>query len=406
MSSRKNTNVESFESIYKRLEEVLLANSGENEFEEIFKFVTLKLWEESRHTAFACSLNAANAILRKINAEWKEVLIETHFNVTQEQFAVCANIINSFDFYKEGYEGIDGIFEFIVSAEKKGTKGQYFTPRYIIDFCIKVLNPRPNENVLDPAAGSGAFLYHAHNHSNICGNHLWAFDFDNTAVRVARLLMYVACIDSVHVHKVNSLIKSSAQKHLISTGIAELSTTIEDILRIEKFKGMFDVIATNPPFAGDIIEQDIIDSYVVTQGKKHAERDVLFVERCIELLKPGGRMAIVLPDNIFGSAENEALRKWIYDRCRIVGVIGIPRNVFMPHTAVKTSMLFLKKREAPRIQNENIFFGISEKPGKDSRGKLLYLSEYEHTWKNVDHDLNDLYSDFTTFIQEEKIGWC
>ena len=405
MPSRKNTHLESFESIYKRLEEVLLANSGENEFEEIFKLVTLKLWEESRHTALVYSLNAANATLRKIDTEWKEVLLETHFNVTEEQFAVCANIINTFNFNKDGYEGIDGIFEFIVSSEKKGSKGQFFTPRYIIDFCIKVLNPQPNENFLDPAAGSGAFLYHAHNHSNIYGNNLWAFDFDSTAVRVARLLMYVAGIDSVHIHKANSLIKSSAQEHLIATGIAELSTTIEDILRIEKYKGAFDVIATNPPFAGEIIEQDIIDSYEITKGKKRAERDVLFVERCIKLLKPGGRMAIVLPDNIFGGTDNEALRKWIYENCRIVGVVGIPRNAFMPHTAVKTSILFLQKRETPRSQNENIFFGISEKPGKDSRGKILYLNENEHSWRNVDHDLNDIYSNFMTFIQEERIGW-
>lgn len=405
MPSRKNTNCETFESIYKRLEEVLLANSGENEFEEIFKFITLKLWEESRHTALVYSLNAANLTLRRIDTEWKEVLLETHFNVTEEQFAVCATIINAFDFYKDGYEGIDGIFEFIISAEKKGSKGQYFTPRYIVDFCIRILNPQANENILDPAAGSGAFLYHAHNHNSISGDHLWAFDFDNTAVRVARLLMYVADIDSVHIHKANSLIKSSAQEHLIATGIAELSTTIEDVLRIEKYKGAFDVIATNPPFGGEIIEQDIIDSYVITQGKKRAERDVLFVERCIELLKPGGRMAIVLPDNIFGGTENEMLRKWIYENCRIVGVVGIPRNAFMPHTAVKTSILFIKKREVPRHQNENIFFAISEKPGKDSRGKVIYINENERSWRNVDHDLNDIYMDFVKFIQEEKIGW-
>lgn len=56
-------------------------------------------------------------------------------------------------------------------------------------------------------------------------------------------------------------------------------------------------------------------------------------------------MSIVLPDNIFGSRETEDLRRWINEKCRIIGVVGIPRNTFMPHTAVKTSILFLQKRE-------------------------------------------------------------
>ena len=81
-------------------------------------------------------------------------------------------------------------------------------------------------------------------------------------------------------------------------------------------------------------------------------------------------MAIVLPDNIFGSKDNELLRRWIYDTCRVVGVVGIPRNSFMPHTAVKTSILFLQKREQQRNSTEEVFFGISELPGKDRRGNL------------------------------------
>ena len=86
-------------------------------------------------------------------------------------------------------------------------------------------------------------------------------------------------------------------------------------------------------------------------------------------------MAIILPDNIFGSKDNEVLRRWIYDTCRVVGVVGIPRNAFMPHTAIKTSILFLQKREQKRKFSEEVFFGISEQSGKDSRGNLLFKDE-------------------------------
>lgn len=397
----------SFEAIYKRLEEIMLANSGENEFEEIFKLLVLKLWTELKgnNEIFVSTIKDANIILSKIDKEWSGVLTETAFNISDEQFSVCLGIVNSFYFTADGYEGIDCIFEFIVSKEKKGSKGQYFTPRHIVDFCVKILNPKDGETVLDPAAGSGSFLYHSYRNGLINGKDLWGFDFDNTAVRVSRLLLHVAGIEKFHVFKANSLIKNNYQRKLFETSIGDVSTSIEDILRIEKQKERFDVIVTNPPFAGEIVEPDILESYEISYGKKRIERDILFVERCIGLLKCGGRMAIVLPDNIFGGKETENLRKLIYEYCRIVGVIGIPRNAFMPHTSVKTSLLFLQKRATERESSENIFFGISEKPGKDGRGKVFYKTERDHSWKNIDSDLDEIYTEFKRFINDEKLGW-
>lgn len=406
MTTRKTVHIITFEDIYKRLEELMLANSGENEFEEIFKLVVIKLWKElNAPESTINTVNEANRCLQEIDQLWKGILLETKLCITEEQFAVCWKIVSTFDFTKEGYEGIDAIFEFLISKEKKGSKGQYFTPRYIVDFCVKILNPKAGESVLDPATGSGAFLYHSYLNGLSNGVKLWGFDFDNTAVRIARLLMYVGNVQNFHIHKVNSLIKNGVRSNLFETGISEISTTIEDILRIEKFKGLFDIIITNPPFAGEIIEPDILESYYISSGKLKIERDVLFVERCIELLKPGGRMAIILPDNIFGAKENESLRKWILERCRIIGVIGIPRNAFMPHTSVKTSILFIQKRDTKRTGDENIFFGISEKPGKDSRGKVIYKCHNTSSWRDVDHDLDEIFVSFKTFLKKEGVRW-
>lgn len=405
MAKRKATNIETFDAAYRRLEEVMLANSGENEFEEIFKIVLIKLWEDLHTENKVCTLDDANNLLALIDDKWPGVLIEKRLNISDEQFSVCLDVIKSYSFIEDGYEGIDGIFEYIISREKKGAKGQFFTPRYLVDFCVNILNPKSNESILDPAAGSGAFLYHAYLHGKIKGSDLWGFDFDNTATRVARLLMYVGEVKGAHIHKINSLLKNNVQLSLFEKGLSEISTTIEDILRIEKKKRLFDVIITNPPFAGEIIEPDILESYEISCGKPRIERDVLFVERCISLLQPSGRMAIVLPDNIFGSKDNETLRRWIYDICRVVGVVGIPRNAFMPHTAVKTSILFLQKRNLQRNVSEEVFFGISELPGKDSRGNLLFKDESSKTWKNVNHDLDQIAVDFKQFLSNEGIGW-
>lgn len=405
MSKRISANIETFDVVYRRLEEVMLANSGENEFEEIFKIIVIKLWEDLQSTTNTSTFDDVNSLLALIDKKWPGVLIETRINISEEQLFMCLDIIKGYSFINDGYEGIDGILEYIISHEKKGAKGQFFTPRYLVDFCVNILNPKTNESILDPAVGSGAFLYHAYLHGKINSTNLWGFDFDNIAVRIARLLMHVGNVEGAHIHKVNSLLKNNAQTSLFEKGISEISPTIEDILRIEKKKDLFDIIITNPPFAGEIIEPDILESYSISYRKTRCERDVLFVERCISLLKPGGRMAIVLPDNIYGSKDNETLRRWIYDTCRIVGVIGIPRNAFMPHTAIKTSILFLEKRTQKRDSSENIFFGISELPGKDSRGNLLYKDESTRTWKNVNHDLDQIVAEFKTFINNEKIGW-
>ena len=406
MAKRKTTNIETFDAAYRRLEEVMLANSGENEFEEIFKIVLIKLWEDLHTENKVRTLDDANDLLAfVIDDKWPGVLMEKKLNISDEQFSVCLDVIKSYSFIEDGYEGIDGSFEYIIYREKKGAKGQFFTPRYLVDFCVNILNPKANESILDPAAGSGAFLYHAYLHGKINGSDLWGFDFDNTATRVARLLMYVGAVKGAHIHKVNSLLKNNVRTSLFEKGLSEISITIEDILRIEKKKDLFDVIITNPPFAGEIIEPDILESYEISYGKTRIERDVLFVERCIRLLKSGGRMAIVLPDSIFGSKGNETLRRWIYDTCRVVGVVGIPRNAFMPHTAVKTSILFLQKRNLRRNSSEEVFFGISELPGKDSRGNLLFKDNNLKTWKNVYHDLDQIAVEFKKFLSNEGIRW-
>ena len=187
--------------------------------------------------------------------------------------------------------------------------------------------------------------------------------------------MYVGGVKGAHIHKVNSLLKSNVRASLFEKGLSKISATIEDILRIEKKKDLFDVIITNPPFAGEIIEPDILESYEISSGKTRIERDVLFAERCIHLLKPGGRMAIILPDNIFGSKENEALRRWIYKTCRVVGVVGIPRNAFMPHTAVKTSILFLQKKRAETKLIRRSIFRNQRTSRKRHRGNLLFKDD-------------------------------
>ncbi|HEM4067203.1 TPA: hypothetical protein U1W09_001795 [Streptococcus suis] len=122
MATRKNKNPNTFEGLYKRLEEVILANSGESEFEEVFKLIILKLWNELNDEPDELTIVTANHKLKKIDTKWEGVLSETRFLISEEQYQMCISILKRFSLLKDDYESVDGIFEFLVSKEKKERK--------------------------------------------------------------------------------------------------------------------------------------------------------------------------------------------------------------------------------------------------------------------------------------------
>lgn len=135
----------------------------------------------------------------------------------------------------------------------------------------------------------------------------------------------------------------------------------------------------NPPFAGDIKDSRLISEYEVSfndKGKKanKVSRDVLFIERNLDFLKDGGRMAIVLPQGRFNNTSDETIRKYIMERARLLAVVGLDVNTFKPHTGTKTSVLFVQKRDEdpnsptynPKVDDYEIFMAVSEQSGKDN----------------------------------------
>src|SRR5690606_4707309 len=123
--------------------------------------------------------------------------------------------------------------------------------------------------------------------------------------------------------------------------------TVEDFMhdQLESFEG-FDIIATNPPFAGDVSDASFAEYYEtanLTRGR--VERDVLFLERCKNLLRPGGRLAIVLPDNKFSASKFAKLREWLLQHMVVVAVVSLHSYSFRPFTSQKTSVLFAMRRD-------------------------------------------------------------
>src|SRR5262249_26126863 len=138
------------------------------------------------------------------------------------------------------------------------------------------------------------------------------------------------------------------------------------------------------------------------------ERDVLFLERCVDLLRPGGRMAIVLPHNKFAMGAWGYVREWLLRKARVLAGVGLGRHTCLPRTHQKASILFAEKSEegTARFKDGNVFFAISERDGKNSKGQLMTrpgAEDVEAVWDRVDHDLGEIVGKFHEFCKTEAL---
>jgi type I restriction enzyme M protein len=338
--------------------------------------------------------------------------------------------------FNSNLDVIDEAFEYLINQSSKGEKGQYFTPRYVIDLCVKMLNPQEDEYMIDTAAGSSGFPVHTIFHvwrqiledEGLQASHLFsledkpprckeyvedkvfAIDFDEKAVQVARTLNLIAGDGQTNVLHLNTLDYELWDEVTEQDDWDDIYH--EGFRRLKKLrpKGskdyrefQFDVLMANPPFAGDIKEPRMIARYDLAKkpdGKWQTKvgRDILFIERNLDFLKPGGRMAIVLPQGRFNNSSDKNIRNFIAERCRILAVVGLHGNTFKPHTGTKTSVLFVQKWNddpkagalCPRKDDYNIFFATMRKSGKDNSGDKIWRKITSSTSSSAEDELSEL----------------
>ena len=435
------------------LEDEVLANAGVDVFEECFKLIFAKLYDEflsgqtpERYLEFSNSGRTDFKLKEKIqelfdraNQKWKGVFDEnTKIMLSPSHLAICVSSLQSVKLFNSNLDVVDDAFEYLMSKSSKGEKGQFFTPRYVIEMCVRMLNPQNGEKMIDTACGSSGFPVHTifnvwrkmakkkglniseffsldqkpYEFTEYVKDNIFGIDFDEKAVRVARTLNLIAGDGHTNVLHLNTLdytqwVETAKQEDWQSTyfeGFDRLKKLRRDNKSYRDFN--FDILMANPPFAGDIKESRILSMYELaknTQGKQQNKvgRDILFIERNLDFLKPGGRMAIVLPQGRFNNSSDKYIRDYIADRCRILAVVGLHGNVFKPHTGTKTSVLFVQKWDellCPKVDDYNIFFATMQKPSKDNSGDKIYLKETDengnlkyklddHGHLIVDHDL-------------------
>ncbi|AVF42364.1 hypothetical protein AL486_23835 [Pandoraea apista] len=377
----------SLTSQIRRVQELLLARAGADEFYETIRLLVAKAFYERSRVTGLLTFEQAQALLVE-NADEVMRFVDGFpgFSAPSDLIGECLRVLDPVNLNDIKFEALDAAFEEMTSRHYKSDKGQFFTPRHVVEFCIDVLRPSKMETVCDPACGSGAFLKAAYDYvGDSTGRRLYGFEISPRAAKIASLMSFLGCKDGLKIRTLDSLRVDGGS---LFDGQA---ASIEEALANDRLaKGGFDVIATNPPFAGDVSSSEYLSSYEVARlSKTRVERDVLFIERCYQLLKPGGRMAIVLPDNKVSASKFAALREWILQKFEVAGVVSLHGYTFRPYTSQKASILFGVKRDA-NVRNDDymVNFYRSDKAGKTSTGEMVFSGDA------IDHDLNVIAEDF------------
>ena len=383
-------------------------------------------------------------------------------------------------------------YEELVGANLRGDRGEFFTPRNIMRMAVEMVNPKPDEKVCDTSCGTGGFLVTAMNHiigqlkrdviddfgvreakwsnsqrdafrdqiKKIVASDFYGFDINPDLVKATKMNMVMNNDGSGNIYRNDSLLPPHEWEHELKQQLADALRIQVDSITNKDSIGFFDVIVTNPPFGSKIPINDshILEQFDIARIWRKSEEtgwemsdnfqtsvppEQLFIERCLQFLKPDGRLAIVLPDSILGNPGLGHIRRWLLEKTRIVASVDLDVDTFQPRNGTQTSVLILQKKTQQEINEEryarrftpyNIFMTMVEKVGHDRRGNTLFKRDKdgneiwvpeENTspinYQNAEGAIADLQTErktrviddqsrevprlFTQWKKEEGIGW-
>lgn len=423
------------DNLLKRFEEIhdyIYANDGlspQQTLEEFVKILFIKIFDENEKLKqFSVSSEEWNdiksgksvssffdritALFDKTQKEYKDIFdTDDRIKLSQNALGFTVNKLQGISLLGSSQDAKGLAFQKFLSHHEKDGRGQFFTPEPIIDFCVSMMQPKPNETIIDPACGSGGFLMSALKYlqdnnpkldtSKVVSQNIFGLDINRSIARIAKMKL---------------LLEANGKTNILCTN------SLEDLDSIKLSLGQkngFDLILTNPPFGAKITQSSVLSKFDLGHKWGNHEKEfyksktvyanqnaeILFIERCLQLLKEGGRMAIVLPNGNFENPSLEYLRYYIKQKAKVLAIVNLPQETFIPYgTGVKTSLLFLEKDSKNEERQYPIFFGRVTKLGYqgNKNGTPLYQKDkYGQIIKDKNgHPILD--EDFTTIIEAYK----
>lgn len=284
-------------------------------------------------------------------------------------------VLQDISFSKTDLDVKGRAFENFLGQIFRGEYGQYFTKREIVEFMVEMLQPDKDDIVIDPACGSGGFL-------------LYCID----KVRKNAAVHYAGdqrTIDEIYYHfprdnifgiEINDRIARIAMMDMVIHDDGHTNIETNDALSDHKEfspkrdirPGKYALLLTNPPFGAKVKDEEMLVRYQLgrkVKKRRSQKTEILFIERCLEFLRPGGRMGIVVPEGILTLSSLQYVRDFIMERAQVLAVVSLPRQAFVPAGAgVKASLLFLRKWREYDNQGADypIFMAIADHVGYDA----------------------------------------
>lgn len=360
-------------------------------------------------------------LFESVKYKYKEVF-ESNDSISLDQNSIVYIVgeLQNYCVIEAERDVIADAFETFIGHALKGGQGQFFTPRNVVKMMVDILDPDENDTVLDPACGSGGFIIEALRHIwnklegkakelNMTGLNLREEQIDraNTCIRGIDKDSFLAKIAKAYM-----AIMGDGKSGVVNEDSLEQAENWGTISKTKIHLNDFSVILTNPPFGSKIpvsgatklSQYDLAHKWKQDKKTGNWEKgklsdkeapQILFIERCLQFLRVGGRMAIVLPDGIFGNNKLGYIRKFIMKQARIVAVIDIPIETFMPNTGTKTSILIVQKLPTEEIPEDYpVFMCVAETCGHDRRGNI-----------KEDDDISEIATEFKKWAKANKFSF-
>jgi type I restriction enzyme M protein len=270
--------------------------------------------------------------------------------------------------------------------------GQYFTPNNVVKFMVEAIQPKSLDLIIDPFSGSGHFL-------TSCLEYVRHKTNEHTDKQLAEFAF----------HKLHGIEKSERMVRIAMTdmrlhgdGHSNIRCT-DALLNFNSYEdlqeGSFDIVITNPPF-GSILGNDVMTQlghFDLMANRKSLPLEIVGLERCVQFLRPNGKLIVVLPESILVNNNLEFVRDWLVKKLRLIAIVGLPTETFTPFGAnIKTFILIAQKWQngAVKKDNYNIFLAESENVGYDATGR-----------PNEESDLGAILNNLFLFYKKERINY-
>lgn len=369
-------------------------------------------------------------IFEKVKTKYSEVIeVADTISLDADSVKYVVGELQNFCLIESERDIIADAFETFIGYSLKGAQGQFFTPRNVIKLMVEIINPQPNELMIDPACGTGGFLVESL-------RHIWReldkqakeYGWEELALQEEKTSSAIKCIRGL---EKDDFLSKVAKAYMAILGDGKGGIFCEDSLKKpEEWKpstrqsmdlGKFDVLLANPPFGKDIkvIGEDKLkqfdlaynwkkdgNSFIKTNKLKKEETiQILFIERSLKLLKDGGRMGIVLPETFFHAPKLRYVLHYMLQGNNVTWMLDLPHNTFRPHNNAKCVVIILEKN---RPQQDVINMAVAEEIGHDHQGKEIYRWDYiknsvnkDELWDDIPLILNELAcNSFSKYIFE------